>query len=57
LLVIAVLAKAETMSIIYYVSKEFATTLGIVGMGALVGQLFLTMKAKSREFGKPLLIR
>lgn len=57
LLVIAVLAKAETMSIIYYVSKELATTLGIAGMGALVGQLFLTMKAKSREFGKPLLIR
>jgi len=57
LLVIAVLAKAETMSIIYYVSKELTTTLGIAGMGALVGQLFLTMKAKSREFGKPLLIR
>lgn len=54
LLVLAVLGKAETMSIIFYISKNVATYLGIAGLGATVVQFFVSLKQKTLHYIKPL---
>lgn len=54
LFVLWILGRAETMSIVYYVSKSLGTKLLWVGWLGLLWQAFIAFKNNSRRFLKPL---
>lgn len=55
LLVLAVLGKAEAMSMVFYVSKTLATKLGIAGIVAVAAQTVLSRRSKLVQVMKPLI--
>lgn len=57
LIILSILGRAETMSIIFYINKNLATKLWIVGLTSLIWQTFITFKKKSFYWLKPISIR
>ncbi len=56
LMVLWVLGRAETMSIVFYINKNLATKLWIAGLFALISQGALTLKQQSLKRLQPLCV-